>query len=545
MGAGPTGLTLAICLQRQGVQCRVVEQLDAPSFPSRALGLHARSLEIFAALGVLDAIEAVSRKVTTMAVHSDDGPLFSLDFSKLDSPTPYVLSCPQGQLESLLADHFVSLGGQLQRSTTLLDFSQDGQQVRVRLRHQADSSSSDNADIISTTAVRLMVGADGVDSTVREQLGIEFRGVEYAEHFLLADVPGTGWKAPWSDDAAQGFLLEDGLLLAQPMPQGWRLIMSLTSAPQPPLTMRPFEQRLATLFGQTVTLPEPQWLSQFTVQRRLAQHYRRNRVFLVGDAAHVQSPLASQGMNTGIADAFNLGWKFALYLQGDGGGRLLDSYEQERRPVAENILRGSDLFSRALLLKQPLLRRSRNSLLRFGATRPALEQRLLRAASQLNVHYRSSPLVGCGPLSEPRWRDEGPRPGDRMLDARLISLRTSREQTVHGLLMQPVHHVLLQLGERPEHEARLVMFALADRLGQDFDNRVHFTVVASGKTPAEQVPREGIVRVWQDLHGDFERAYGAEAGLWLMRPDGHLGYRAKLSNANQLLAFLDELGVSA
>ena len=530
VGAGPTGLALGIGLRRHGINCCIIDRLEAPSPYSRALGLHARSLEIFEALDVLAPIRKASRRLKAVSVYGDKGFLFELDLTSLKAPYPWVLSCPQSEVETVLIDRYRMLGGELIRSAELLDFRQDGSGVQARIRQGAE---------VQTLNAELLVGADGVGSTVREQLGIGFNGVDYSEHFLLADVP---WDAaPWSNDRSHGFLQEEGLLLALPLPQGWRLIMARREPPETPLSLAPFSERLTSILGDVPDLGEPRWLSQFSVQRRLAQHFRRNRVFLAGDAAHVQSPLGAQGMNTGLADAFNLSWKLAFYLKGFGQGALLDSYEQERRPVAEKMLYGVDMLSRASLVKLPLLRRSRDSLLKLAGSRRNISSRLLRTASQLDVHYRNSPLVTCGPEADVGWRHQGPLPGDRLPDAALKSVRTGHLHQLHGLLRKPVHHLLLQLSESPEHNERLVMYALSDRLGQEYRERVHLTVIAARATANEDVPREGTTRIWRDHEGEFASAFGDQGRLWLMRPDGHLAYRAPVSNADDLLGYLERV----
>ena len=530
VGAGPTGLALGIGLRRHGINCCIIDRLEAPSPYSRALGLHARSLEIFEALDVLAPIRKASRRLKAVSVYGDKGFLFELDLTSLKAPYPWVLSCPQSEVEAVLIDRYRMLGGELIRSAELLDFRQDGSGVQARIRQGAE---------VQTLNAELLVGADGVGSTVREQLGIGFKGVDYSEHFLLADVP---WDAaPWSNDRSHGFLQEEGLLLALPLPQGWRLIMARREPPETPFSLAPFSERLTSILGDVPDLGEPRWLSQFSVQRRLAQHFRRNRVFLAGDAAHVQSPLGAQGMNTGLADAFNLSWKLAFYLKGFGQGALLDSYEQERRPVAEKMLYGVDMLSRASLVKLPLLRRSRDSLLKLAGSRRNISSRLLRTASQLDVHYRNSPLVTCGPEADVGWRHQGPLPGDRLPDAALKSVRTGHLHQLHGLLRKPVHHLLLQLSESPEHNERLVMYALSDRLGQEYRERVHLTVIAARATANEDVPREGTTRIWRDHEGEFASAFGDQGRLWLMRPDGHLAYRAPMSNADDLLGYLERV----
>ena len=314
VGAGPTGLTLGINLLRGGVPCRVIDKLPGRLPWSRALGLHARSQEIFDAMGVLDAVRDQARAFEAIHVYGDKGrdkgALLSLPMGGLPSPFPRLLCCPQPRIEAVLEERFRSLGGELWWDTELIDFQQDGSGVQARVL-QRNEERQLQAD--------LMVGTDGAHSRVRQLLGLPFVGNDYHERFLLADVD---WSPDLENDAFHGFLLADGNLIAIPMPDdGWRLVVTeepgeessegedgeQDDAAEPDMAL--FHARIREALGDQAPLPgEPRWLSRFTIQRRLVSHYRRNRILLAGDACHVQSPLGAQGMNTGIADAFNLVW---------------------------------------------------------------------------------------------------------------------------------------------------------------------------------------------------------------------------------------------
>jgi len=542
VGAGPTGLTLGINLLRGGVPCRVIDKLPGRLPWSRALGLHARSQEIFDAMGVLEAVSRQARVFEAIHVYGDKGrekgPLLSLPMGELPSPFPNLLCCPQPQVEAALEARFRTLGGELWWDTELLDFRQDGSGVRARVRYRGEERDLDT---------ELMVGTDGAHSRVRELLGLPFVGNDYHESFLLADVD---WSPDLESDAFHGFLLADGNLIAIPMPEGWRLVVteegseeSTEENAESEPDMALFHQRIREALGDQALLPdEPRWLSRFTIQRRLVSHYRRNRILLAGDACHVQSPLGAQGMNTGIADAFNLAWKLVLFCRGHGGGALLDSYQRERRPVAEDMLRGVDALSRASFLHTKVLRGARDSLLRLAGNRPRLGRRLVRRASQLDVHYRDSPLVDAGPDAELGWRRQGPLPGDRVPDATLQSQRDGSPRRVQALLKQPVHHLLLQLGEEPDHRARVILHALLSRLPDEYLNELRVTVVSRDDFELDRSDTgAGRVHLWRDQDGEFEQAFGTGSRLWLMRPDGHLGYRAPLTDADYLFGYLERL----
>ena len=547
VGAGPTGLLLGINLLRSGVSCRVIDKLPRPSPGSRALSLHARALEILDAMSLLDEVrrEAVSYQAIDIhgnTVNDDRGPLLSLAFDTLATPFPELLCCPQDRFEAILETRFRALGGELWRGAELLDFEQDGSGVRARINRAGETL---------TVPAELMVGADGAHSRVRDLLELPFEGSDDPELFLLADLD---WCTDLPRDRFHGFLLAGGTLIALPLPEGWRLVTNLDASSREELPperiteeggapdLAPIRARLEEAFGAAQELGEPRWLSRFSIQRRLVSHYRRNRILLAGDACHVQSPIGAQGMNTGIADAFNLAWKLVLFCRGRGGGALLDSYQRERRPVAEEMLNGENVLSRASLVRARILRGARDSLLRFAGNRPQLARRILRQASQLDVNYRHSPLVDASPDADLGWRHQGPLPGDQVPDAKLLSQRDGSERRIRTLLRQPVHHLLVQLGEETDHRSRVILHALLSRLPDEYLDELRITVIGRQVFEPEKADAvSGRIHLWYDENGEFETAFGTGGRLWLMRPDGYLGYRAPLTDADYLLTYLERL----
>lgn len=498
------------------------------------MGLQGRSVEILRALDVIDELHGLGVVHREAHLYSDNGLILEMALESDEHPYSGILCCPQHHLEAVLSARFIALGGEIVRNTEMLDFVQDGQSVRCRFRQGTE---------IFALSTRILVGTDGAYSTVRQCLHMGVQCDAEPDHFVIVDCQ---WHNPPDSKASHTFLLAEGPVFVQPLPHAWRFMLSQSAPPEPgvgaadPLTQ--VADRLQPALGARPELSGIQWHTHFSVRRQLVDHYRRNRVFLAGDAAHVQSPVGGQGMNTGLADAFNLGWKLALYLSGKGSGAMLDSYEQERRPVAERMLNSQDFFSHASLLQQPWLQRGRDSLLRFVMQRPAFMRRLLRRLNQLDVHYRLSPLVsGHGFVSASRRR-QGPLPGDRITDVALHSLRRDREHRLHELLKQPVHHLLLHLPEVPDHAQQLVVYALLQRIADDYESFVHVTVIADADNElTTTLRRESTVRVWHDHTGAWARTVVVPGQLWLMRPDGHLAYRAPLADADHLLSWMEAL----
>lgn len=529
VGAGPTGLALAVNLKRQGIDCVVVDKLDAPLPWSRALGLQGGTLEILQALDVLEPVQARSLAQPRMTLRNERGALLALEMGTGQAPWACPLSCPQYELEACLTDQFRSLGGTLVRATELLDFHQDPRGVRARLRDGGGEYELD---------CRMLTGCDGAHSRVREQLGLHFDGVRQPDHFLLADLDIHWDLDPYS---AHRFLLGRGTLVALPMPRGWRLVLNQQDTAlqaSDELTLAPFRARLEDALGSVPQLSEPWWLSRFSRHRRLASHYRRNMVFLAGDACHVQSPLGAQGMNTGIADAFNLGWKMALYIQGYADGSLLDTYERERRPVARSMLHTPDHLARGSPTRNPLLRRLRDGFLKWLGGQAWFRHRLVRRFRPMAVHYRTvawSLNLPPGFLKAP-----GPCPGDPMPDVKLVHPEGSYSRHLRALLRDPRHHLLVWLPDDRAHRARVSAYALADRLWLDYADRLALTVI----TPAPLEPeladlREFSVAVLIDRDGEFRRRFGEQNSLWVMRPDGYLAWRGRLREGDRLLQDLE------
>ncbi|MGW3366725.1 FAD-dependent monooxygenase [Streptosporangium canum] len=325
VGAGPTGLMLAAELGLAGVSAAVVERLPARSGQSKALGLQPRTAEALELRGLLDPL-------MDRAIQRVPGGHFAglrLDFNAWDTRHPYMIGIPQTRVEALLEARATELGAKILRGHELTALAQDDDGVTatagpVRLRG------------------RYLVGCDGGRSAVRELLGIGFPGLDGRLRMAVADLTLTGpaptsWSLPIMTPSAtgKGYLapLGDGVhrfLFYGPEQQ------SLSR--DAPITHEEVGRALANSFGPEVTLTGIRWASRFTDASRQVTHYRHGRVLLAGDAAHIHSPMGGQGLNLGLQDAFNLGWKLAAEVNGWAADGLLDTYQDERHPVAARVL---------------------------------------------------------------------------------------------------------------------------------------------------------------------------------------------------------------
>ncbi|SDT42963.1 FAD-dependent oxidoreductase [Jiangella sp. DSM 45060] len=368
VGAGPTGLTLATVLAEHGHQVLIVDGRAAADTTSRAAVVHAHTLEALEPYGVSDRLTALGIHAPRFTIRDRDRVLVPVPFDRLPTAYPYTLMISQAVTERVLLDRLTELGGQVLRPHRLTTLEQTGDGVVAGFAGGAEVRAG------------YVVGADGMHSVVREQAGISFDGDAYAESFALADVRLTG-GAP--DDEVILYFSPAGMVVVAPLPGGvHRVVATVADAPEHPDAA--FVQQLLDTRGplaERAEVHEVVWGSRFRLHHRVAGAYRRGRILLAGDAAHVHSPAGGQGMNAGITDAVALGVLLHEVLDG-APDEVLDAYESARRPVATEVVALADRLTR-LATAGPVARPARNVALRLLGTVPAFRNRLARRLSGL------------------------------------------------------------------------------------------------------------------------------------------------------------------
>lgn len=476
VGAGPTGLALACGLRLHGVRVRVIDRASGPAATSRANILHARGVEVLDRLGAVGDLHRHANDALQMTMYVGERPITTVRFGEVEGARISALYVSQAAIETRLRHRLTELGVQVEWSTELADVAVDPYGVTAIL---GDGR---------TVRAGWLVGCDGAHSTVRHLSDIGFPGTEVVEQFLLADV-----HADWDLDrgGGAGWFHRDGILLAMPMPDPdgagdlWRVMADVPRTDAEPDDDGVLEQfrRLLPLRAGAVEarIREATWTSVFRIHRRLADEYRRGRVLLAGDAAHIHSPVGGQGMNTGIGDAENLSWKLAHLVRGRAGEALLDTYQAERRPPAANVLRNTTANTRLLVGAGPMTRFLRDRVVIPLLNLPSVQRRGTESASQLWVSYRRGPLGG-------RRFGGRPRPGDRVPDRPCLRADGSRARLHEALNGQWMLVV-------PRGGAADSATAVRERLGDHVD-----TLTAADESVSE---------------------------VWLVRPDAHLAWRGR------------------
>ena len=444
VGAGPTGLAVGLQAHDHGARVRVVDRRPDDYRPSRAMLVHPRTLEVLRPLGVTDELMALAVPASTAFLHfgSRTVPVRLGEFALRGTTFPPLILLRQLDVERVLARALAERGVPVQRATELIGIAAAPDAgARVALRSPAG---------LDRLTVSTVAGCDGMHSTVRRLTGIGWRGGHYRREVVLADVDLEGALAAGAAHVAVG---RKGLVFVFPLGEGasWRLLATrgvageLLSPGQfgPPVPASELQGLLdeASLDARISGLA---WSTRVQLQHRVATQYRRGAVFLAGDAAHASSPAGGQGMNTGIQDAVNLGWKLALAGHSTDPERLLDSYQAERRPVAQQTVALTHLIFWAESATDPLAMLLRGTLAPLGALlipallrARALTEPALRLIAGMRIDYRHSPLSAPGSSARPGRL----RSGDRLPDSPASwDGGTGRR---HDLLARPGVHVLL------------------------------------------------------------------------------------------------------
>jgi 2-polyprenyl-6-methoxyphenol hydroxylase-like FAD-dependent oxidoreductase len=499
---------LANQLGRRGVRALIVDRHGGPSLETRALGVQARTLEIYSKLGIVGRALELGKRGTGANIWADGKKLARVPLGEAGqsvTPYPFILILGQDDNERIMGDRLCDWGMSVEWNTELVGLEQEPGHVSVTLKPP-------NGINRKVTAA-WVAGCDGAHSAVRELSRITFPGAPYEHVFFVADTEVTGSMVP---DEVNVYLWRQGFHLFFPMrgKDHWRIVGIL------PANLRgredvKFEAVIPSLRGEAgagLSLKTCSWFSTYRIHHRSAARFRDRRCFLLGDAAHIHSPVGAQGMNTGLQDAYNLGWKLALVVEGRADAALLDSYEEERIPVARRLLNTTDRAFRLIVSDSQLAGLLRTQILAriaaFAMSRQRIQSFAFRVVSQTAIHYRKSPLS----VSLDGLPDTAPRAGDRFP---WLRLKFRPDGPIEDLfeIVDDTRFALIVIGQpSPPREA----LNLGDLL------RIHVI-------PADPVN-----------DAEFTRAEIPRPSFYLLRPDDHVGLCGARLQASRVARYVFE-----
>lgn len=499
VGAGPSGLMMAAQLLRHGIQLVIIDSKQGPTDESKALGVQARSLEIYRQMGLVDRIIEGGKKAqgASLSINGKHAARLSLtDVGEGQTAFPYIELYQQSKNERLLLDYLTQNCCPVYWGTTLLSIKQTGAFVETQLQNNGKQL---------TITTNWLIGADGAHSAVRKQLAIPFNGDTYKHVFYLADVELANDAI--DDDFVDLFVGKDGMAGFFPMPEAnrFRIIGNLPDVldEKDGLQLDDVLPYLNAACNLQLQVVKNYWFTGYRLHHRMADKFRAQRCFLIGDAAHIHSPVGAQGMNTGLQDAYNLAWKLAGVVNVQLSPAILDSYAAERMPVAKDLLKTTDKVFTTVMSNSWVMRLFKKwlmlRLLKWAWGKPLLKEQFFKRVSQIGISYRDSAINLHFSQSAKI------KAGDRLPYLKVFDEKKQEETDLHEWCSKP-GFVLIILGKLNEAD----LFTLARWITQNYNGLLNFFYLPPS-------PKN------QHVFDAFEIGK-SQARSIIVRPDMHIGF---------------------
>lgn len=512
VGAGPVGLAAACLLRSHELQVTIVDMLDSPVIQTKAAGIWSRTTEVLDSLDLAERFVEAGLRCYGTNIHVGTQRIAHIGLESIESTFNFVLMLAQDQTERLLNQRLEELGVTVTRGKTLQSLEQD--------EHAVEAKFSDGEH----ACYHWLIGCDGAHSTVRHLLGLEFLGSKEPHQWIVADLTMRGLS---TKDEIAAYLHADGPLALFPLGNDlYRAVGEIAASDTSQSPETSLAQTIYNRVPDQVQIESIHHAGYFEIHERQAPQYRVGRVFLAGDAAHVHSPLGGQGMNTGLQDVHNLAWKLGLVEKGLASPDLLDSYQQERHPVAAGVLRATAFGTHVLTLRSPVARHLRGSLLKVVTNLPPARSKARSTLSELNIHYRDSSLTQSQTRLVPAWAfGKGVPPGDRAPDGTVVdpsgeSDRLLTRLRAHAFLLL-VFHGPSEASDELEPFRRCVFPHLPSTI-----RRVEISAHSN---------REAAFDPEGELHHQYAATHPC---YYLVRPDGYVALRETIDRPQLLLDWI-------
>lgn len=525
VGAGPVGLTLACELCRHKIPFRIIDKKAKPVRTSNAVSIHARTMEVFETMGIIEKFIDAGVSMNALNIYANNELLAHIDINRVDSPYNFTLNVPQNITEGILHEHLEKLGHGVESETALISLIQEEGVNRVTLQRAEGEE--------ETSTFRYVVGCDGSHSKVRHELKMRFEGLSYPENFVQADLILEGQGISYNEGYA--FLTRKEILTILPIGKKYcRCIASVDEAIKAEdLSIEFFEQMILDRSPIALeSLRSPNWFDGFKIHRRKVAKMSQGGVFLAGDSAHIHSPIAGQGMNGGIQDAYNLSWKLAYVLKGYCGESLLDTYSKERSIVAEHILKRTHLLTNVLRTENILLQELRNIVVPLLGQFDYVQDRFVNFIEQTKVNYRKSKIS----VDSSAWGRKEPMAGDRAPDTYIQAPQGITHTRLYDYLKGTEFKLLIFTNKKSIDQTNKILSLVET---ERYKKAITPIVVSKEVSSEINIPIEHLFR---DPSRTSFIAYNVDVcAVFLIRPDNYIGFRCNKLKVKGLKKYLESL----
>jgi len=499
VGAGPSGLMMAAQLLRYGIQPVIIDNKQGPTDESKALAVQARSLEIYRQMGLIDRVLEGGKPAEGLSFSVDGKKAASLSFNNVgegQTAFPFIHLYQQSKNEKLLLDFLTLHVCPVYWETNLISLKQTAQGVEVNLQ---------NSEKCTALTCDWVIGADGARSAVRKLSNIPFSGDTYANEFYLADVEMDNEEL--NDDFVHLYLSKQGFSGFFPMPEAnrYRVIGNLPNILEnkEDLKVEDILAYLEDVSGISPKIKHNYWFTTYRLHHRMADKFREQRCFLIGDAAHIHSPVGGQGVNTGLQDAYNLAWKLAGVINGRLKESILNSYAAERMPVARTLLNTTDRVFNMVMSNKWYTRLFKTylmpSVLKFAWNNKGIKEALFKRVSQIDINYRESAI------NLQISQSTKIKAGDRLPYLKVFDEKKQEETDLHEWCSKP-GFTFIVLGKLAESD----LFTLAKWITQNYSSILNFFYLP---------PSAKNLHVFEAFEINPNRVKSL-----IIRPDMHIGF---------------------
>lgn len=535
VGAGPSGLMMALNLHRYQIPFKIIDKKEGITPFSKALAMQARTLEIFKELGIVKKMLEEGHPVEGLQFYKGTSRLALASFAGLETEYPFILGISQSKTESVLEEVLKERGVQIDWNTELYSMQSYEDRVDVVLS---------NKDKTYKETYQWVIGCDGIHSKVRESNAIAFLGDTNPEVFAVADVKVEG-KINTTVGMSVLSRNRKGLVLFIPLKEArMRIVINNCELQKHEIpTLEYINKAIEERVGMELVAKDLSWASVFNIQYRKASLFSKGRCFLVGDAAHVHSPIGGQGMNTGLQDAYNLAWKLSLVIKGRAKYSLLKTYHEERWENARRLLSMTHKMTVVTTANSFFIGWIRPYVIRLFINVKKINDKIAFRISQLGVNYRhmslSKEYCGCLFSYFGRFFKKAPRAGERIIDKNIEVLDDSSKRSLYEYVQGGVFHLLLFLTEEmqsyPEQLRQLIEISYKMK-----NPDVRLAVVVYGEN--DFTKKQWHADVILDKTGDLHKRYGAiKPCMYLIRPDQYIGMRSSKIDYLRLKRYLDKI----